>query len=69
MSTLPAKRREMEAALSQFRQSLAKQRRGTAANPGSSVAQIEQRTGGATGAFDRIERQTGPRRGPAPADG
>jgi phage shock protein A len=59
VDALLAKRREMEAALSQFRQSRASSA-GTAANPGSSAAQIEQRMAGATGAFDRIyERQTG----------
>ncbi len=59
VDALLAKRREMEAALSQFRQSRASNA-GTAANPASSAAQIEQRMAGATGAFDRIyERQTG----------
>lgn len=61
VDALLAKRREMEAALSQFRQS----RAATANTPsgsaaGSTAAQIEQRLAGATGAFDRIyERQTG----------
>ncbi|RQO61792.1 hypothetical protein DBR47_06560 [Paucibacter sp. KBW04] len=62
VDALLAKRREMETALTQFRQSRATPNSsGTfPATQGRTAEQIEQRMAGATGAFDRIyERQTG----------
>lgn len=64
VDALLAKRREMEAALSQYRSS-----RASSALPGAAPAKdIEARIAGATQAFDRVyERQTG-LAGPARAD-
>ncbi|MCX2860520.1 PspA/IM30 family protein [Paucibacter sp. PLA-PC-4] len=59
VDALLAKRREMEAALSQFRQSRAGSSAATAAGV-KPAGDIEARIAGATGAFDRVyERQTG----------
>ena len=58
VDALLAKRREMEAALSQFRQSRAGS--SVAAGVSKPAGDIEARIAGATGAFDRVyERQTG----------
>lgn len=60
VDALLAKRREMEAALSQFRQSRAGSSAATAAGVNKPTGAIEARIAGATGAFDRVyERQTG----------
>ncbi len=59
VDALLAKRREMEAALSQFRQSRAGSSAATAASV-KPAGDIEARIAGATGAFDRVyQRQTG----------